>query len=203
MKQAHQYVNQTSGKEDWMTPLDIVERARRTMGGIDLDPASSALANERVKAAEFFTQEDDGLRRRWWGRVWLNHPWGRRELPCLPDCQKKQCLKRGWHRDRLFPGNEAWIQSLTDAYDLGEVKQACCIVFNSTSETWFRSLLDYPMCILYGRTAFVDPAMRKPVTSPPKGCIVFYLGERVNAFEENFYDIGSIYVPRYMCRPKL
>ncbi len=170
MKQAHQYVNQTSGKEDWMTPLNIVERARRTMGWIDLDPASSALANERVKAQEFFTWKDDGLRQKWLGRVWLNHPWNR------------------WNNPR-------WINKLVEAYHATEIEQAVTIVPNSTSEEWFRPLLYFPMCVLHGRTAFVDPASGEPVTSPPKGCIVFYLGEYVARFANNFGSIGSIYLP--------
>jgi len=49
----HQLVNQTSGRTEWYTPPPIIEAARRTMGGIDCDPASSAAANEVVKARTF------------------------------------------------------------------------------------------------------------------------------------------------------
>ncbi|MFB6214860.1 MAG: hypothetical protein ABEI54_03225, partial [Candidatus Bipolaricaulia bacterium] len=44
------------------TPPKIVEAARETMGGIDLDPASCAIANEKlVQAEKFFTEDDNGL----------------------------------------------------------------------------------------------------------------------------------------------
>ena len=54
-------INQTSGKVEYYTPPRIIEAARRTMGRIDLDPASSVKANETVKAQHIFTAADNGL----------------------------------------------------------------------------------------------------------------------------------------------
>jgi hypothetical protein len=56
----------------WLTPLSIV----RALGHFDLDPAG---APGHDTAERIFTLEngDDGLRDEWYGRVWLNPPYGR------------------------------------------------------------------------------------------------------------------------------
>ena len=66
------YINQTSGAVDYYTPKMIVKAARCVMGNIDLDPASSVVANLSVQADQFYTQTDDGLAQPWFGNVWLN-----------------------------------------------------------------------------------------------------------------------------------
>ena len=49
---SHQQINQTSGDVEYYTPPAIIEAARLVMGTIDLDPASSETANERVRAGQ-------------------------------------------------------------------------------------------------------------------------------------------------------
>lgn len=63
----------------WGTPSDIVERARRVMGSIDLDPCSSIAFNEVVKADKFYSLDDmgeNGLELPWFGNVFVNPPGG-------------------------------------------------------------------------------------------------------------------------------
>lgn len=62
---------------EWYTPPKYIEAAREVMGGIDLDPASCATANQIVKATAYYTKEQNGLEQNWKGRVWLNPPYGR------------------------------------------------------------------------------------------------------------------------------
>lgn len=166
---AAQMINQTSGKTDYHTPPAIIEAARRTMGGIDLDPASGAQANRIVRATHYITSIDDGLCMPWSGRVWLNHPFGRNQ-------------------------NGLWIAKLCDLYANGYVKQACCITFACTSEQWFGPLFDYPMCFLRPRTNYIGPdgATVRGVT---KGSVVTYLGPDTNRFIDNFGDLGAVMLP--------
>lgn len=96
-------INQDSGNVEWYTPKNIIEAARLTMGGIDLDPASCETANETVKTTRFFSRADNGLAQKWQGRVWMNHPFGR--------------------------DNALWIKKLVDEYESGNVTEDCCITF--------------------------------------------------------------------------
>jgi ParB family chromosome partitioning protein len=192
-KASHQQVNQTSGNVELYTPAELVEAARSCLGAIDLDPASSAVANETVMAERYFTEDDNGLAQPWAGRVWLNHPFGRFEKACKKGCKKKICKQRKRHLKADNPGNEAWINKLVADYQAGNISQALCIVFNSSSETWFRPLLKFPQCILYGRTQFRNPDGTTD-GSPPKGCVITYLGHDVAQIARCFAHLGEIKV---------
>jgi hypothetical protein len=66
----------SSESAEHYTPEDIVESARISLGSIDLDPASCEEANRVIQASTYFTREDNGYRREWVGRVFLNPPGG-------------------------------------------------------------------------------------------------------------------------------
>jgi hypothetical protein len=162
-------INQTSGNFEYYTPSFIVEAARRVMGSIDLDPASSPVANQTVGATRYYTITDDGLQQPWFGNVWMNHPFSR-------------------------ANNPKWIDKLRVEYEIGEVRQACCICFAATSESWFQPLFDYPLCFLSPRTNYLlpDGTLKEDVT---KGSVVAYLGINILAFVEEFKPLGSIMLP--------
>lgn len=58
------------------TPVEIVEAARRVMCGIELDPASSANANERVKATRYLDKNSGSLTLDWKATSALINPPG-------------------------------------------------------------------------------------------------------------------------------
>lgn len=163
---AAQLINQTSGDYEYYTPIEIVEAARRVMGSIGLDPASSKIANAIVRADAYFTEADDGLSMLWHGNVWMNHPFGRESNP-------------------------RWVSKLIREHEQGHVTQACCITYACTSEAWFRPLYDYPMCFLSPRTNYRLPN-GKIKTGVTKGSVVAYLGTNVDAFAREFSGLGFV-----------
>jgi hypothetical protein len=193
MSQAsHQLINQTSGNVEYYTPLEIVEAARRVMGGIDLDPASSDAANERIKAAHIYTSKESGLAQPWHGRIWLNHPFHAGWNACDEGCQRKTCEKRG-HVYHDIPSNADWINYLAQEFEAGRVTQSCNITFAATSENWFQPLLRQPQCFLSPRTNYYlpDGSILKGVS---KGSVVTYYGNNVKGFAEEFSKFGKVKV---------
>ena len=172
MKNNSQLINADSGNYEYYTPLDIVERARLTMGSIDLDPFSSLKANKGVKAKKIFTKDDDGFSHDWVGKVWVNHPFSREN--------NKKIFNKAIHE-----------------YESGNAEQICLITYASTSEGWFKSSMDYPQCFIYGRTNYYlpDGTVKKGVT---KGSVVTYLGKDLDSFYNNFKDIGKVKIPYEM-----
>ena len=168
----HQLILQDSGNFEYYTPKPIIEAARRVMGGIDLDPASSKVANRTIKARRFFSLDDPDEWRGPWAasspgvRVWMNHP-----------------FNRSWNAD--------WIAKLLEEYEAGRVSQACCITWASTSETWFRPLYAGTMCLLTPRTGYILPNGEKK-RGATKGSVVTYLGDNTAAFVREFSSLGKI-----------
>lgn len=188
-----QYINQDSGNTEYYTDTRIIEAARRCLLGIELDPASSTIANATVKAKRFITKEQDGLSQPWTTRtLWLNHPFHRGWTACTPTCTRKTCVKRGHHVYEDIPSNLDWITKLVDEYESGNIRNgAICITFANTSETWFRKLLPYPQCFPHGRINYNNPdgTVNRGVT---KGSVITYLGRDVDRFNECFKHIGDI-----------
>lgn len=64
----HEVARQAS--DDWLTPPFILE----ALGPFDLDPCAS-MQQTWPTAARMLTQQDDGLKADWEGRVWCNPPY--------------------------------------------------------------------------------------------------------------------------------
>lgn len=61
-----------AGSHTWLTPPDILA----ALGPFDLDPCACPLPRPWASAATMWTREDGPLQRQWFGRVWLNPPFG-------------------------------------------------------------------------------------------------------------------------------
>lgn len=156
---------------EWYTPAQYIKAARAVMGGIDLDPASCELANRVVKATKYYTKHDDGLAQSWYGRVWLNPPYGRTD--------SKQKANAG-----------AWIRRLIEHHKTGAIEQAILLVNAWTSRKWFDPLWAYPLCFHRGSLSFYNKAgigSRNPVSN-----IFVYLGPNEQAFIDVFSRFGTI-----------
>ena len=163
----HVHVAQNSGENEWYTPADIIESARKAMGGIDCDPASSSLANEAVKAAEFFTKDDDGLSKKWHGNVWLNPPYSQ-------------------------PLIAQFAEATASKFESGEFEQACVLVNNATETAWFQRLLGVAsgICFPSSRIRFVSPEGKQG--APLQGQAIIYLGNEFQRFAGAFAEFGPI-----------
>lgn len=64
--------------DEWLTPPHII----KALGAFDLDPCAP-VDRPWSTAANHMTILDDGLSREWFGRVWLNPPFGREAVKWL------------------------------------------------------------------------------------------------------------------------
>jgi hypothetical protein len=212
-KNNSQLINQSSGKTEYFTQSLITDLARDVLGRIDLDPASSDKANTLVGAHLYYIEpefvnvgeingipvreyfhDQSGLNKRWFGKVWMNHPFGSKQRACKSGCAKKTCTKRGYHLLRDHPGNGDWINKLVDSYENGDVTEAIMICYASTSENWFKPLLDYPKCWVYGRLNYLDNITLEEISGVTKGSVITYFGDNIDKFHDVFNDIGSVHI---------
>lgn len=166
------HVSQNSGENEWYTPPEFIEAAREAMGSIDVDPASSAIAQQIVKAVRFYSIEDDGLEKAWIGNVWLNPPYSK-DLIGLFTAKLKASLIEG------------------------DTMQAIMLVNNATDTAWFHDIAGSAsaVCFIRGRIAFHD-ATGNPANKPLQGQMALYFGHRHVAFRKAFESLGVILFAR-------
>jgi len=162
--------------DEWWTPQWIIEAARATLGRIDLDPASTFDANKRTNAVIFYTREDNGLEKKWYGTVFLNPPSKRGDPTCHP---------------------HLWAKKLIREYNGGHVSRAILVVKSVLGYKWYEELYQrFWVCHLRERPAFVRPD-GTTVGMAKKGVSVFYLGdvEHRIKFVYHFGNHGKIVSP--------
>ena len=160
------HVSQNSGDNEWYTPAQYIGAACAVMGGIDLDPASTAEANEVVGAARFFSEKQDGLKQKWAGRVWMNPPYASGLI-------------------------DRFAKKLVGAVQDGDVTEACVLVNNATETRWFQHMLTEAeaVCFPAGRVKFWHP---RKVAVPLQGQAILYFGPNEQKFAESFVQFGVV-----------
>ncbi len=126
-------VHYSSESSEHYTPDHILELVFPTMGDVDLDPCADA--GKSVAAQYHFTEKDDGLSQEWFGRVFMNPPYGR----AIKD----------------------WVLKLQEEFETKRVEQAIALVPARVDTEWFSVLDNYPVCFVRGRLTFKgnrDPA---------------------------------------------
>lgn len=165
-REKYQHISDDS--YEWYTPEKYIEAARNIMGGIDLDPASCAEAQEIVKAKKYYTKKENGLIKEWRGKVWLNPPY------CMPEV-------------------EQFIDRVIDFHKREIISQAVILTNNSTDTAWFHRMLVYAgiACFTKGRVKFWGPD-GGAANGARQGQVLFYIGGNTDKFIEKFKYLGAI-----------
>lgn len=120
-------VHFSSATDNHATPSSYFEKVVAEFGAFDLDPCAD---NENKKGESWFTKEEDGLSKMWWGKVWMNPPYGKTigqwmrkayesangsPVDGHPDCELVVCLvpartDTAWWHDYAAKGEVRFIR---------------------------------------------------------------------------------------------
>lgn len=157
---------------EWYTPAKYIEAARAVMGGIDLDPASCDFANQVVRATAYYTKEQNSLMWPWYGRIWLNPPYGKTEQAQASNL-------------------EIFTRRLIEQYNICNVTQAILLIPANTATSWFDLLWQFPICFPTYRIRFYQEN-GEPSNGVSFGTCFVYLGFNEARFTEIFSRFGRI-----------
>lgn len=188
-------VRHSADHADWYTPADIVERARRVMGHIWLDPFSHPEANKTVMADVFYTEKDDGL-----AQSWVKP----RSTPFNPT-----------DAERVFinpPGglvNDAWLK-LMDEWPFEWLWVGFSLEQLQTLQSAIQGQphpLDFNYCIPARRIPYVENAAKRrkrkakavkdgktfrDVSAPSHASYIAYSGPHSARFYDEFSPVGKV-----------
>lgn len=154
--------------QDRYTPPNIINRARKCMGDIDLDPASADMPQRWIQAWYYHTLERPATKP-WFGRVWLNPP---------------------------FNDATKWVDNLVQRYTCGDIEQAVLLVNSALGYKWFEELWRLvPVVCLRDRVCFIAANGVQSPTAAKKGQTIAYFGLNYRGFIDCFGDLGRLLIP--------
>jgi hypothetical protein len=166
------------------TPPLVVAAARTAMGGIDLDPATSARFNALyIQATKIFTVKNSGLTKKWKGRVLLNPPGGKVDSEGNPVEPKS------------FGYSSAafWFNKLMDQYKKGHTTSAVFVAFSMELLQVIQNhhrLEAMQVCIPSSRLAFLGKD-GVPLKQPTHANAIIGIGIPTRDFRDAFTSIGA------------
>ena len=182
----------TKRKEDLelITNYDLIASAHALLEGIELDVASSKIANKYVEATNFFTPSDDGLNsQQWFGNVYLFPPRGAYFWYKKNDKWKMTRASS----PTLTSSHAVWFRKLYNSWLSGEIKQGLYFTNCPDMNRYEQKIYDFPDCIL--KTAPLLLKNTSTGVSKHKTCTSFlvYLPPINNPTEmtERFIEIYS------------
>lgn len=95
-------------------------------GTVDLDPCADP--EKGIRAAKHYTKDDDGLKKEWNERVFMNSPYGQ---------------KIG-----------EWVKKHVEEHEEERTSAAVALLPARTDTRWYGMLDDYPRCHVRGRITF-------------------------------------------------
>lgn len=170
------HVTNNSGNNEWYTPPDFIAAAKDVFAhlwlddecprgdincdgcdcsAIQVDPASSDVAQRTVRAHTYYTAETNGLEQEWRGTVWMNPPYS-----------------------GALVGK--FVDKLIEEFTAERVTAAIVLVNNATETAWAQKLLGFSsaVCFPSGRIKYHD-ATGRPANTPLQGqMFVFLAGQR-------------------------
>jgi hypothetical protein len=210
----------SSESNEHYTPPAIVEAARAAMGGIDLDPASCAEANEVVKARCYYVAPHPRSRLRGgldlsWRRD-VDHNLALGSTLGNPGTPARVFLNPPGGKVGKRSSSVVWWEKLTDEWLDGNVSQAIFVCFNlevlNTTQASPSPCLDFPICYFRQRPRFwppgTPPELRGKSGSPKyPGAAVFVPPTfdtpngkeidpvKIEHFRVRFAPLGRVVVP--------
>lgn len=163
--------NPKASFQDYFTPAAIVDAAREAMGDIDLDAASHWAANKIHRIPNYFDTTRSAFENPWFGRVWLNPPYGE---------------------------NEPWFREIEHWVTTGGVEQLCMLspVWAFTTKI-ARPVMDLTsaMILLSPTPTFWGNALGRTGANHPHAII--YIGNHATRFREAFRPFGMPLQPHW------
>lgn len=136
----------SSDKMDWPTPAYLFD-ALHVEFNFDLDPCASHI---NAKCENYFVEADDGLSRPWFGRVFMNPPYGR--------------------------SIGTWIAKARHEVESGNAELAVCLVpVRSDSKWWHDNCMkSYEIRLMDQRIEFMGSTNKAPF---PTCLVIFRRGD--------------------------